>query len=216
MDVVTSLDENIVSRALAFIRMDSDHRLDHDKWCAIMKTRGDSSTVKEFGALLVREKHITSPIRRSRVTTRGKTSIKADEGNIRFFERQVNERSPSTDRPPLTPTIGRHHHARNQSPYSLPPAHSLSGDPITRTVTSAKKVPRSLVMSPLPSPNIPNPIGLKAANLSPERQKSSTSNQKITPCVHFSRGECRDGDQCRFEHRVSALLEKLPEADVQK
>jgi hypothetical protein len=90
MDVVTSLDENLVSRALAFIRMDSDPRLAHDKWCAIMKTRGDSSIVKELGPLLVREKHITSPTKRSRVTTRGKTHIRADEGNIRFFERQAN------------------------------------------------------------------------------------------------------------------------------
>jgi len=53
-----------------------------------------------------------------------------------------------------------------------------------------------------------DPSSLKKKQVSVSQQKikkSSTKNRKVSPCRHFTKGWCRQGDACSFQHNVENL-----------
>jgi len=49
----------------------------------------------------------------------------------------------------------------------------------------------------------PSPLEEKKMSISKKKaQKSPTKNGKVSPCRHFTKGWCRQGDACSFQHSV--------------
>jgi hypothetical protein len=171
---------------------------------------------RDPGQLLIREKSIPSPTARAK--NRGRAKRDADDNDLRFFDNIEGGRSLSRDR-----SIRTSEPKTKQTPgNSLKKSETVIDPEIYKSETSKRTlVPDYYLQHPTQTA-----ISLKGAPVlkAPNKEVSLSGMSaevhygpvKISKCVHFSKGNCRNGNECRYQHLDGPCLDRVTNNNDQK
>jgi hypothetical protein len=221
IDLLRILSDDEASRTHAVIRMDNDWREPaFDKWGILLTRRGAvTDNFRDPGQLLIREKSIPSPTARAKSHKRA--NLYADDNNLRFFDNIENGRSLSRDR--------NNRETKDSEPKPRQRSrsnHRKSMPIIDPEIYKSEIAKRTLVPDYYLQHSAQAAISLKGTPATKAQMSGDTDVSRMPvgapkaggrkQCAYYSKGNCRLGEACKFEHLDGPCLERVTNSNDQK